>query len=296
MATARELGFRVNRAASELRRRKSNNIGVLLPSPRNFFYGEMVTELHWAIRQAGFAPIFAFWDNLQEQEDALESILMWQMEAIITVEPSLLPGNIDIPVVSFGNAEPRFDAVGLNLDNATHLILKYLHDLGHRSAAWLGNIMDKRTELFRQNAAQYDMSIPEEFQIQKKVVLSFDDGREFFDQLLCQSGGKLPTAIIAHNDMLAIGIISRAVELGYRIPDDFSIIGQDNIAQARVTIPPLTTIHYSDGNSIAEMLVQSVLERMNAPEAPRRIILLEPVLIERKSCGPVSFINERKKL
>ena len=295
LSTAKELGYRPNRAASELRRQRSNNIGILLPSTRNFFYGEMVADLHQKICQLNYSPIFAFWDLLGEQQRAVETILSWQTEAIITVEPSLLPRKLDIPVASFYNADPRFDLVELNLPAAMTQILRYLYELGHRRIAWLGNREDLRYKTLVQQAPKFGIAIPPEFQVVGRGVLSFADGSQFFDRLLEQSRGRLPTAIIAHNDMVAIGIIRQAVKRGYRIPEDFSLVGQDDIVQAEFSLPTLTTIHYADGGSVAKMLVDTVFRRLKCPELPRQVVRIEPTLIKRESCGvaPSNRIKRR---
>jgi len=291
LSTAKALGYRPNRAAAELRRQKSNNIGILLPSPRNFFYGEMVADLHQEIRRRGYAPIFAFWDTEREQPDALDTILSWQVEAIITVEPQLLPANLHIPVVSFYHADPRFDLVELNLEAAVRMILQYFRELGHREIAWLGNRDDHRYDLYRRLAPEFGLAFPEPWQVFQNGVLSFDDGHQFFDQLLRQCNRKLPTALIAHNDMVGIGIIRRATELGYHIPSDFSIVGQDDIAQSRFTVPTLSTIHYADGTSIAAMMIETVFKRLTDPALPRQVTRITPTLIKRESCGIVPEKN-----
>ncbi len=286
-ATAREMGYRPNRVAGELRRGKSRNIGVLLPSPRNFFYGEMVADLHREIRRRDYSPVFAFWDEDVEQEDALDSILSWHPAAIITVEPGLLPKSVNVPVVSFYNPDPRFDLVVLDIELAVNQVLTHLNELGHQKIAWLGNSDDLRYNLYLSRLSDFKMELPESCQVFSHGILSFADGSRMFDQLLEQTGGKLPTAIIAHNDMAAIGIMHRATELGYKIPDDFSIIGQDDIAQGQFTLPTLTSIRYANGGSVGAMLVDTVFKRLEKPKMEQFIVKIPPKLIRRKSCGSV---------
>ncbi len=285
LSTARELGYHPNRAASELRRQQSSNIGVLLPSPRNFYYGEIVADLHREIRRRNYSPVFSFWDEDKEQQDALEAILSWHSAGIITVEPQLLPENVNVPVVSFYNSDPRFDLVELDLDSAVNQVLDYLHELGHREIAWLGNPDDRRYELYLRHLPEYGMELPERCRAFGRGILSFADGSAMFDRLLEQCAGKLPTAIVAHNDMVAIGIIRRAAELGYRIPADFSIVGQDDIVQDQFTLPTLTSIHYAGDGSVGSKLVETIFQRIDDPDSERRIIRIAPTLVKRESCG-----------
>jgi len=285
LSTARKLGYHPNRVASELRRQQSSNIGVLLPTPRNFYYGEIVADLHREIRRRNYSPVFVFWDEDKEQQDALETLLSWHTAGIITIEPKLLPESVNIPVVSFYNSDPRFDLVMLELDSAVMQILDYLHELGHRELGWLGDFDDQRYKLYLRHFPAFGMDFPERYQVSKHGILSSADGSAMFDQMLKQCEGKLPTAIVAHNDMVAIGVIRRAAELGYRIPTDFSIIGQDDIVQDQFTLPALSSIHYAGGDSVGTKLVETLFQRMDHPNFERQIVRMVPTLVKRESCA-----------
>jgi len=286
LSTAHKLGYYPNRVASELRRQQSSNIGVLLPTPRNFYYGEIVADIHREIRHRNYSPVFVFWDEDKEQQDALETLLSWHTAGIITIEPKLLPESVNVPVVSFYNSDPRFDLVMLELDSAVTQVLDYLHELGHRELGWLGDFNDLRYKLYLQYLPTYGMKFPERYQVFKQGILSFADGSAMFDQLIKQCNGELPTAIVAHNDMVAIGIIRRATELGYRIPSDFSIIGQDDIVQDQFTLPALSSIHYAGSGNVGTKLVETLFQRMDLPNSERQIIRMAPTLVKRESCAP----------
>ena len=112
-------GFRLNRAASDLRRRRSNTIGVALAYSNNFYRAELVTALHAEIVRRGYRPLFAFFNNDMEQRSATRLLLDNNLDAIITLEPQWLPDHLDLPVVSLFHPDPRFDAV---LQDADHHI------------------------------------------------------------------------------------------------------------------------------------------------------------------------------
>jgi len=229
--------------------------------------------------------MFVFWDDDKEQQSALEALLSWRTAGIITIEPKLLPEHVNIPVVSFYNSDPRFDLVALDLDFAVMLVLDYLHELGHRELAWLGNPGDQRYKLYLRHLSAYGMTLLECCQVFKQGILSVADGSVMFDQLLKQCEGQLPTGIVAHNDMVAIGVIRRATELGYQIPTDFSIIGQDDIVLDQFTIPTLSSIHYAGGDSVGIKLVETLFERMNHLNSERKIVRMAPTLVKRESCA-----------
>jgi LacI family transcriptional regulator, repressor for deo operon, udp, cdd, tsx, nupC, and nupG len=93
-----------------------------------------------------------------------------------------------------------------------------------------------------------------------------------------------PTAIVAPNDMAAIGVITKLKELGRRIPEDVAVVGYDNIAIAEWYDPALTTVdqpHYQMG----ERGMQALLKRLEKPGDPAEALTLETSLIIRRSSG-----------
>ncbi len=283
---AREAGFRPNRAAGELRRRKSHAIGILLPSSRNLYYAELVADIHQAIRKRNYAPMFAFWENDDEKPEALESILDWNPDGLITIEPEWIPANAHQPAVSFYIEDPRYDCIKLDLERTIHLEFEHLRELGHSSIAWLGNPDDERFPIIRRLAPEYGFELRPEWIVTVSGILDFVSGREMLEQLLKQAGKKLPTAILAHHDMAALGICRKMHELGYKVPEDFTIIGHDHIQHGQHSIPTLTTVRYAAKPSVGDYLVETLFERIENPDSPRKVMKIEPKLIIGESSGP----------
>ena len=94
-----------------------------------------------------------------------------------------------------------------------------------------------------------------------------------------------PTAIFTYSDLLAIGAMRAAQDLGISIPSDLSIIGFDDISLASYTNPRLTTIH-QDKQEIGELAVKQLLKRIQSPELPAERILLPTQLVIRESTAP----------
>jgi DNA-binding LacI/PurR family transcriptional regulator len=93
-----------------------------------------------------------------------------------------------------------------------------------------------------------------------------------------------PTAIVAANDMAAIGAITKLKELNRRVPEDVAVVGYDNIAIAEWYDPALTTIdqpHYQMG----ERAMQAILNRLEKPGNPAETVTFETTLIIRRSSG-----------
>ena len=138
-------GFRLNRAAADLRRRRSNTIGVALAYSNNFYRAELVTALHAEIIRRGYRPLFAFFHNDMEQQSATGLLLDNNLDAIITLEPQWLPDHLDLPVVSLFHRDPRFDAVVQDVEAGLRLSLECLRKAGIAGSGgtgtgWMTNV------------------------------------------------------------------------------------------------------------------------------------------------------------
>jgi LacI family transcriptional regulator len=97
-----------------------------------------------------------------------------------------------------------------------------------------------------------------------------------------------PTAIVVINDLLAMGALRAAADLGLRVPEDVSVVGFDNIPMANYLVPRLTTVTknaFAGGQKAFELL----LSRIRNPELPRQIVYGSTQLIVRESTGPAPF-------
>jgi LacI family transcriptional regulator len=95
-----------------------------------------------------------------------------------------------------------------------------------------------------------------------------------------------PTAVLTYSDLLAVGAMRAAADLGISIPGDVSIIGYDDIELASFSIPRLTTI-YQDKGQMGELAVSQILKHIQDPELTREEIILPAKLVIRESTGPV---------
>ena len=279
-------GFRLNRAAADLRRRRSNTIGVALAYSNNFYRAELVTALHAEIIRRGYRPLFAFFHNDMEQQSATGLLLDNNLDAIITLEPQWLPDHLDLPVVSLFHRDPRFDAVVQDVEAGLRLSLECLRKAGHRRIGWYGyGVDDERSRLLPALAREYEMELPEAFTFRSSGIYRLVDERRTFDLLHEVPRAELPTAFLCHNDAIAVTVMRRLHECGLRIPDDMSLIGHDDIGLCERLIPTLSSVGYGSRELLAGKLVDRVLTRLAHPELPRRIEVLPPQLFQRESIG-----------
>jgi DNA-binding LacI/PurR family transcriptional regulator len=100
-----------------------------------------------------------------------------------------------------------------------------------------------------------------------------------------------PRAVMAYNDLLAIGALRYCQEQGISVPGEVAVAGFDNLPESRVTTPPLTTVDYGV-ESMARLAVQTLIGRIRQPRLPFNRILLEPRLVVRQSTDPEARPSE----
>jgi LacI family transcriptional regulator len=165
-------------------------------------------------------------------------------------------------------------------------VTQYLIDLGHRRLAHIAGPSDlmfgtERKAGFTETLAKN--GIPRDEELIVTGYLTQRSGYEVAQSLL--DGEARPTAIVASNDLMALGAMSAAQERGLVVGRDISISGFDNIPPAAHSHPPLTTVEqpvYDIGVTICRMLCQ-MIKGMDPVE---RHVVIEPRLVVRRSTGP----------
>ena len=280
LKAAAEHNYRPDHAALALKTGKSGLIGVIMPPWENPYIAGLCMGFQHCLAVRNYTPVFAIDNNFNPVPGNLDQFLSLRVAGIITVAASLLPDNIDIPVVSYFHDDPRFDSVCPDFERDARRYIEHLKEYGHRKIGYLGLCRDKKFSCLISEAARCGLEFHARWQVNYTPAFCEDS----FDQLLKQNEGKdLPTALIILNDASALKLMRRIHDRGFRIPEDFSIIGHDNIAYSRSTVPALSTMSFGSPDEIAESLVGLLMERMENPGKPREKVLLKSELIERES-------------
>jgi LacI family transcriptional regulator len=194
--------------------------------------------------------------------------------------------SVELPIVLVDNCFPEcaWDTVVMDSIRGITLATELLVSRGHRHIALIGgpdhpSIVERRAG-YEQAMRRHDLA--------PTVVASDDlgiaEGERAVVELLLQA--PKTTAIVCSNDSQAIGVSRKLRELGYMVPDDFSLVGFDDIQMARLTSPPLTTVRV-DRRALGQVAIQLLLGRISAPGrlATKAVIGVE--LVERASvCSP----------
>jgi len=299
--TAAEMGYHPNMAARRLRTRRTDTIGIIVPTYSTRFadpfFGDFLAgvgnkaveydfDLLLSTRPPGDRELKGYERMVMEQRvDGLIVISTRPHDERITY---LLEQNFTF--VSFGRSDLEADFPYLDVDGEAgmHQATQYLVDLGHRRIAYISapfNFMYAHQRLAGFKGALSINNIPFDETMTIVGDLTERSGYALAHDLLTRS--EPPTAIIACNDWMASGVISAIRDLGLTAGHDVSVIGFDDVPLARLTHPQLTTVRqpaYEAGWRVCEMLINM----LRGEEPEKRHVILEPQLVMRESCGPLT--------
>jgi LacI family transcriptional regulator len=187
-----------------------------------------------------------------------------------------------MPTVLFDNfiaENPNVGYLGTDSYEGIHLAVKHLINLGHKKIAFMNGslysrVSDERQEAFESAVSEFHIECNEKMMARGQYTA--DSAKDYVPTFL-QEGA---TAIVCASDLLAKGVIESCTKLGYRVPEDVSVIGFDNIPIAATTEPPLTTIA-QQRNELGRCAYTTLSSLIN--HVCISTTLLRPQLVERES-------------
>ena len=247
LSVAAGLGYRANTAASALARRRSTTIGLVLPNLRNAFFEQVSRSLDDAAAQRGLTTFVTVGAEDQERlRRAIDSLLGVRVLGIILVSPWLTDGQLvalgeETPTCVVGRSTPggRVDAVHIDERHAAEAIVSHLLARGVSSVGYVApRLRDDASRLVReQSLARAARRAGLTFTTEE---VSDDDAGAAIRRLL--SSGPPGTALVAHNDMLAIDAVAVMRERGRAGADRTALVSYDNTHLARRAEFSLTSL------------------------------------------------------
>ena len=242
---ARELDYRPNPAARGLRVGRTNNLGLLIPDLENPFFASVTKGVQSRARAAGYAVFVADSDEDPTQEIDLIGNLATQVDGIILASPRAPSPDIleavEGKTVVMLNREIG-DIPSLTVDNADGILqaVTHLRALGHRTIAYAsGPLQSWSGEERRRGMGAAAKAFPDLTTIELGHFRPYFSGGYPAADIAVASGA---TAVIAYNDVMALGIIDRLRQRGIGVPDDMSVVGFDDVPVASLVSPALTTV------------------------------------------------------
>jgi LacI family transcriptional regulator len=302
LAAIEELGYEPDARAQALRSGSTKTIALVIPDLRNPHFCEYATAIEEAARTSGYhLLLFSTTLNDEYAIDIFKDLARRRFDGLILVSAFILQSKEaqstlarmrkrGLPVVEL-TENYGVDAVSADYREATKELMSYLFSLGHYRIAMIygvGGHELANDRLLPYQASLETAGIPFDASLVQECGPTMRDGYEACKKLLQLEAR--PTAIIAINDLLAIGTLRAAADLKLRIPDDLSLIGYDNIPMADFLIPRLTTVT-KDAYMLGTRAFELLLARIQNPDLPRQVVHHLPRLIIRESTGQAPFYS-----
>jgi DNA-binding LacI/PurR family transcriptional regulator len=290
LEAAAELGYRADRTASMLARRRRHLLGVML-DVRNPFHAEMAEEIHVAADEEGYEVVLSTLTRGRDEAGAIETLLDFRCEAVLLLGPDAtdaelakLATEVAVTVIGRRVTDKSVDVVR----SADHIgvaqALDHLIELGHRRIAFVdggrGVIAAARRRGYRDGMRRAGLA-------EQIDIIPGDHTEEGGSRAgrLIAGRAERPTAVVASNDRGAVGVLDAFVRAGLDVPGEISVVGYDDSTLARLAHIDLTTVN-QDAPAQAQHAVRVAVQRLDGGRTQALEIVLRPQLIVRGSTGP----------
>lgn len=294
METVEKLGYVANWQARSLASGSSQIIGLLVPNLDMGYVGTIVQAIDRELERSNYDLILYTSHRRPDKESFyVNAIASGMTEGLLLVAPQGPADYLDalqkqnFPYVLIDQVDITENGNFVEASNwqGAYDATSYLLELGHTRIAFIKGAVTVRSALDRLEGykaalanyeipAREDLIIPGNYQQQT--------GYESTKKLL-QNRHSVPTAIFASNDLSAFGAMDAARECGFKIPDDISIIGFDDIPQAALVYPKLTTVQ-QPLDQMGQVAVKMLIELIENPDHPSQSMRLPTQLVIRDSC------------
>lgn len=272
-----ELGYHPNLNAGSLRGQKTQLIAMMIADISNPFYHPMVRAVQDIAHAHRYDVLVANSDHLRSNEELFcNSIIRRPVDGVIMVPYHLNDEDIEqlyrqtgSPIAALGGhiTHPQVDVIHLDDAQAVYDLTTWLHqNRGHKSIGYIGVTHAFATGQRRYRAykqALYDAGLQAHADWFIQGDWSVESGKAAMTEFLQQA--QPPTALVAANDLMAIGAIVAAKEAGVRVPDEMAVVGFDDIPAASWIQPQLTTVA-QPAAEIGMALATAIFNRINGVE------------------------------
>ena len=291
-AAVEELNFQPNAMARSLRTKRTNTIALIVPDITNSFYVEVYNCIRLAALEYGYmTQLYTTEGNFNTLSEVLNQLSSSKIDGIILsfLDEDESIGLLDriqttVPVALLSwDSESRFNSAVLDLTKAMYQATNYLIEKGHTRIAYVNGRVGSRISVQKMNGylkamANRGFPVPEDYIYSGKYAYStgYQAAKQF---MLC---AEPPTAIVAANDIIAIGCCKYLNLNGYNVPRDVAVVGMDGIQQAKIYDPSITTM----ATPIAEMgseAIRLLINKIEHPLSKNRQTLFETEMIIGRS-------------
>jgi LacI family transcriptional regulator len=296
LTAIQELGYIYNRGAARLRSQRSHTIGLVITDIANPFFAELTIGVEATLEQQGYVALLANTsDTATKQARFLATIQEHQADGLLlcpargTSVKAIKELSTHLPTALFTRSLPRLvvDYVGADNENGAEMAVTHLIGLGHQRIAFVGGPRDssarrERLRGYRNGLVRHDLAVDKSLLVTTDVTRA--DGHRAILPLLDLVDP--PTAALCYNDVVAFGVMLGLQAAGRKPGQDFAVIGFDDVAEAALWQPALTTVAISP-QQIGAQAAHRLLVRIEQPTLEPQRIILPATLVIRQSCGAV---------
>lgn len=296
LEAVKKLNYQPNQIARSLTMKKTSTIGLLIPDITNTYFGALIRHIESRANDYGLQIFLCNYEGNREKVwKYIQNMVAKNVDAIIFAVPKENSDILDklrevapnLPVIQIGSRntfEKHIYNVPIDYEYGGYIATKYLLDLGHRDICFLAGLAisyatRKRLNGYKNALIEYNVEFIEDRVIYGEYTL--EHGYYSFKQLI--KDNKLPTAVLAGNDKVAIGIYKALSESNLKVGKDVSIIGSDDIDMANYIYPGLTTLKLpvdEIGTYVADLAYKMI---KHESEIEISSLVYKPELIIRES-------------
>lgn len=292
----KELNFIPNLQASEVKKRKTKTIGVIVPSVDNMFFPEVINGIEQYLIQESYSLLLSFSKNSKAQEqECVRNLLSRNVAGMIIADvntTNVESGFYDdlsktTPIIFINGVSSRegFSHVLCDEGDGARKALNALWECGHRDIYF---IRGENSYSYDVKEKAYKDFLCEKDGDPKQHILCVGEGNSsqvidvthklMLERLKSTQG----SAAFCCNDLMAVGVLNACKEVGIKVPDDFSIIGFDNIILSKLVSPKITTI---DQNTfeLGKQAAKLILELIDENQAIRKKVVLNATFVPRET-------------
>ena len=308
LRVAEEMSYRPNPSARALRGKRTNLLGLIVREIDDPFFAQLIEVVSSVAKQKGYDLILGY-----AKSDVEEALILSDALDPRYCDGLLLLGELGntrdyhsylakigrahrLVTLCSGSQERPGPSPSIRVDNrkGTLMALEYLASLGHRQIAFvdgsrLGDLGERR-ETYCEFMGERFGGVPDGYV--QSGSNSYEGGYQATEGLL--SLDSPPTAVLAADDTLAVGVLRAASEMGHEVPRDLSVVGFDDVKIAAYLQPALTTVR-QPVEDMGKKAVELLLQLLTEDSVPETIpyLLLEPQLIVRDSCAPPAKLGQK---
>jgi LacI family transcriptional regulator len=293
LAVSEELGYRPNRAARGLITGRTNNLGVIVPDLANPFFPPLIKEAQVAARERDHHVFIADTDEDPVAEEDLVRALAKQVDGVLLCSPRMTNTSIErlcqeVPIVVVNRQARGLPCVLMDVAEGARLAVRHLCELGHTRLVLLagpsGSWTNRQIRRAASAAARAAGASLEELGPHTPTTAS---GEKAALPVL-ETGA---TAVLAYNDLMAIGLLDGLARHGVPVPAGLSVVGVDDIAASAIAHPKLTTVSMparAAGRSAVDLLLQQVhlLRQVDADRAATQVVLRTRLVVRQSTAPP----------